>query len=402
MPKHLSAQEKNTFVTHAQEVASFYGFAPLPDTVKAEKSKLRKNVLLPKVPTFKSPKDRPSFYATDRFRVLKSFIDVGVINSPTPLFVHHGTEQRGKKAPTYFGLDIIHTPKSIAEAIIIQTAKTILTEAGHRDMYVEINSLGDQESKQVFMRECVAYYRKHIQDLPDECKDALRRNVFDVLRCTKHEACRHLQEEAPKPLNFLSDDSRNHFQEVLEYLENMEIPYRINTTLIGTDECHTKTVFEIYAGTMGDEIEGSDPNNLLATGGRYDELPRKIGFRRNLPAIGTSLYLDTPCALCRVKQRKKKKGPQVFLIQIGFSAKLLSLRVIDMLRRDQIEIHQSLSRDRLGSQLKEAETKAIPFTLIIGQKEALDHTVIVRDMNSRSQESIPVEKLSQYLCSMRK
>ncbi|PCI29632.1 hypothetical protein COB55_01675 [Candidatus Wolfebacteria bacterium] len=402
MHNPISSSDRKLFIAHAQEVASFYGFSALEEKVKEERAKHKKNPVLPKLPKASTTGDRPEFYDTERYRVLKSFIDVGIINSPTPLFVHHDTDTAKKEAPTYFGLDIMCTTKSVAEAIIIQTSATILSEAGHKDIYVEINSLGDQESKLLFIKECSAYYRKHMQDLPAECKDALRRNMLDVMHCTKHKECILIQEEAPKPLNFLSDESRDHFQEVLEYLENIDIPYRINTTLMGTHECHTKTVFEIYAGFISDSEEENAKNVLLAQGGRYDELPRKIGFRRNLPAIGISFPLDTQCPKCAAGEIRKRPEPRIFLIQIGFSAKLLSLKVINMLRKENIEMKQSLSRDRLGNQLLQAESMKIPYTIIIGQREALEKTVIVRNMDTRSQESVSVADLSKYLHTVAK
>ena len=91
------------------------------------------------------------------------------------------------------------------------------------------------------------------------------------------------------------------------------------------------------------------------------------------------------------------KKPKIYFIQLGGEAKLKSLNVIEILRKAHIPTAQSLSKDSLGSQLANAERLAIPYALIFGQKEALDNSVIVRDMGSRSQDTVKLSKLLDYL-----
>ncbi len=392
------------FNKSAAEIASFYGFHSLRAITEKhrinqkEKAKRQNKKTAPVLPRGKMP-----LYHTERLCVLKVYLEDALHELPPPLLLFHNPSYDnavcgGKLSFRFFGLDIIHVSKSIAEAIIIQVAISILKDHGYKNLFVEINSLGDTESRVRFLKEAHAYYRRSMHELTPSCKDLIRRDIIKVMTCT-HEKCAPVHENAPVPINFLNEQSRTHFTQVLEYLESMEIPYRINNILLGADDSYSKTVFEIHDGTaINDEDKGSD--TLLAQGGRYDELARKMGSRKPINAVGISLCLTAPIP----SKKKDKKGaqkkialPKIFLIQLGFEAKLASLRTLELLREAQIPVHQTLSRDRISGQLSVAERMRIPYTIIIGQREAMDHTVIVRNMETRSQEVVPIASLIPFL-----
>lgn len=394
----LKRHEK-IFFDAAEDTATFYGFNSLGALHEELKKNRTKKV--PK-PNLRLPKGgKPEFYHTERFQLLREYLTDAAQGS-TPHLIHYRpcTTAAAKQNLKRFGLEIVNSPKSIAEAIIIQTAMTILKDTGHKDVFVDINSVGDIDCKQKFARECGTFYRKHMSDLPTSYKDLMRRNIFDVLR-GNHEKCKTLRDEAPKPMNFLSDPARIHFREVLEYLEHLGIPYRINNVLSGEQDCYSRTVFELHKGSP-DSIDPDEPlttDTLLARGGRYDELPRRVGYRKNIPAVGLSFYTENDHfkGMKPKKVAKRKPNPKVFLIHLGFDAKLLSLQVIEALRHARIPLYQMLSRDRIGTQLNRAEALEIPYILIIGQKEATENSVLIRDMKNLSQSTVPLDALIPHL-----
>jgi len=137
----------------------------------------------------------------------------------------------------------------------------------------------------------------------------------------------------------------------------------------------------------------------VAGGGRYDYLAKQLGNKKDVPAIGAAIGVDRvvmSSSFSKLTPRIIKK-PKIYFIQLGAEAKLKSLNVIEILRKAKVPIHQSLSKDSLGSQLAIAERLAIPYTLIFGQKEALEDSVIVRNMSNRSQETVKLGKLLEYL-----
>ena len=119
-------------------------------------------------------------------------------------------------------------------------------------------------------------------------------------------------------------------------------------------------------------------------------------MKRDLPAIGVTIAYKKNGST-KPRHDLKMKKPKIFFIQLGFDAKLKSLRVIEMLRQARIPVYQSLSRDKLLAQVSLAESMDIPHTIIMGQKEAMENSVIVRNMATRSQETVPIASLSEYL-----
>ncbi len=137
----------------------------------------------------------------------------------------------------------------------------------------------------------------------------------------------------------------------------------------------------------------------IASGGRYDYLAKQVGGKKDVPAVGFSMGVDR---IVEAKWYKKLnprilKKPKIYFIQLGAEAKLKSLNIIEALRKAHIPTAQSISKDSLGSQLAVAERLAIPYALIFGVKEAIENSVIVRDMSNRSQETVKLSKLVDYL-----
>jgi len=152
---------------------------------------------------------------------------------PQPLMLYYktpfvGDRRKPNNHEVHHGLEIIGADKPIAEAILIQAALGILADAGEKDLHIEVNSIGDKESLARFTREITAYYRKFMNELPATCRQTFKTDVFSLLGCD-HEICKKLAVDCPKSINFLSEKSRQHFKEVLEYLETLGVPYSIIT-----------------------------------------------------------------------------------------------------------------------------------------------------------------------------
>ena len=191
-------------------------------------------------------------------------------------------------------------------------------------------------------------------------------------------------------MDFLSESSRNHFQEVLEYMEVLGIPYNINNHLIGNRKYCTETIFAITA-----------KGKTLAIGVRYDGLSKKIGLKREIHGVGISLLIKGNKTELR-KEIKKVKRPFASFVQLGFESKLLSLSIIDSLRQEKIPLYLSLARDRLGAQVSAVEKYNIDYSIIMGKKEAVERTVIVRNNATHAQEIVSIQELPRYMKRLEK
>ncbi|MFA6094509.1 MAG: His/Gly/Thr/Pro-type tRNA ligase C-terminal domain-containing protein [Candidatus Paceibacterota bacterium] len=296
----------------------------------------------------------------------------------------------GAKKPS-FNLDIIGNSKSISEALIIKTILAIAEEEGYKHLSVRINSTGDRDSFSRFEREVAHYFKQHLNKLPAAHRQVFKKNPLGLLECTD-DVCLSVNAEAPQMMCFLSEPSRIHFKETLEYLETLDIEYTISNTLLGNASFASQTVFEVY----GSPTDNTKDSQLIAVGTRYNTLAKKVGLKKECYAVGATIVLDKS-PKCAKKHVYKTKKPQFFFIQFSTDAKLKSLMVIDTLRCARIPVEHAITKDKLGAQMAEAESIKTSHILIMGQKEALENSVVVRDVITRSQESIDMKELGGYL-----
>lgn len=367
----------------ATEIAAYYGFSPyhIPEITKDDHKRAEK---VEKEETIAVKGCLPFLNLADRISVLRDYEERGLNKKPQPILAAH-TSKKGESKTYHFGLEIIGSDKEIADATVIKTAYEILKDRGYNPLSVAINSMGDRESFGRFVKEFTLYCRKNLENLHPSCRQNFKKNSLCILSC-KHEKCQKVLDNGPKPIGFLSEPSRFHFAKVLEYVEMLGIPYQIDNSLVADKTFGCQTIFEIL-----DEKSGRP----LAVGARYNILARKIGFKKEVPAIGAKVEIKDCDG--RIPTSRKVEKPLVCFVQIGFEAKLKSLQVIEMLRNAKIPTYQSLSHDKLSSQLQIADNQRIPYTIIMGQKEAMENSVIVRCMANRSQETVPLSGLPKYL-----
>ncbi len=221
------------------------------------------------------------------------------------------------------------------------------------------------------------------------CRQEFKKDPLFVLNC-QNEKCNILKDDAPKAIGCLSDESRTHFKEVLEYLESLDIPYKINDCLISDRRYASGTVFEIKQKSENPRVT----DESLAIGFRSDLACKKLGFKKDIPMIGAKLYFKTES---EKRQSPKIKKTSVFFIQLGDEAKHKSLKVIDILRKEDIFINHSLGRDKMAGQMATAERLKVPYILIMGKREAMDETIMIRDTATRAQETIKISELAEHL-----
>lgn len=406
---------------HAESTAKHYGFTHFTN-VKVEKQDLSK------VKNFKDSKknsynDEDSVLSFDnlleeKIALMRAYIvdkTMNDLNQP-PMVYYSGPIDGNPHANTpkhhghSFNLDIIGNAKSIADAIIIETAFVILKEhLGEKfekdktktvELMIELNSIGDKDSFARFSKEFSTFCKKRLGELPTEWRQSFKKDPLSIFKCTD-ETCTTLLDEAPKPMSYLSEQSRDHFREVLEYVESLNIPYTINHSLIGSKHYSSGTIFQIVKITSEENKNGkrTEKREVLCIGERYNTVSKKAWGKKEIPAVGATLLVDEKAVKHMKTPAKPKKevAPKFFFIQLGYDAKLKSLAIIEMLRVANIAVHQSLSRDKITSQLMAAEKMAVPYILILGQKEALEDSVTVRHMHTRVQETVLIKELIAYL-----
>jgi histidyl-tRNA synthetase len=303
-----------------------------------------------------------------------------------------GTRKIGKYH-RYADLEIIGSSGSIAEATLIQAGRAMLAEEGYTKTIVEINSVGDKDSIARFTRELVNYYRKNINEMSPECRQMFKRDAFELLG-SHDESCKELNARAPRSMDFLTEVSRRHLEEVLEYLEALQVPYTLNNALIGNRKYCTETIFAIVNADAEDKTVKDQ--RILGIGVRYNGLAKRLNSKRDIQGVGLSLLIKENGHGLR-KPVTKIKRPIASFIQLGLESKLLSLGIIEQLRLAKIPLYLSLAKDRLGAQVSTIEKYHTPYMIVMGKKEAVDKTVIVRRTDTHSQDIVPLSELAKYM-----
>ncbi|MEN9921838.1 MAG: hypothetical protein RL097_114 [Candidatus Parcubacteria bacterium] len=309
------------------------------------------------------------------------------LERPVLLYAFNQVPRTGETAVTFH---IFNVGRSIAEAILIHATRALINELGYTDHIVRINSLGDNDSLTRYSRELANFLRKRLDTMPPAARELMKEHPLAALSHLV-EQDHELAYRSPNPLEYLSDPSRKHFREIIEYLDMSETPYEIDPKMLGHHECYSDAIFSIDM-TPGTETAAMP---ISARGGRFDEFVQR-NTRTKTPAVGAVVILKDSKAPARAP-RPKQAIPSVFMIQLGFGPKVKSLLLIDALRRAGIPVYHNLASDSLSTQLREAEARGVKYTLIIGQKEFVENTVIFRDMEMRSQEYVSQATLIERL-----
>ena len=388
--------------TVVSNIADFYGFGKI-DTPILEETELfsrgigmATDIVKKEMYTLKTKGGdflslRPEWTAP----IVRSYIENGMKNLPQPVKLwYFGPCYRYERpqADRYrqfwqFGFEIFGEQSSVVDAQIIQIFYNILKELNLKDLIVEVNSIGDSNCRPYYKKLLSNYFKSRDSSLCNNCKKRLKEYVLRILDC-KVEKCQPIKAEAPQTLDHLCDECHAHFKEVLEFLDEIEVPYNLNPHLVRGLDYYTKTVFEIFSGT---EI-------ALAGGGRYDKLV-KLLRGKDTPASGAAAGVERIVNLMKAQDIKivERVKAQIFLAQLGSLAKRKSLKLLEGFRKSKIKVEESFGRDSLKAQLNRADKIGAKYTLIIGQKEALDEVIIIRDMKTGNQEIVKMDKVIERI-----
>jgi histidyl-tRNA synthetase len=336
--------------------------------------------------------------------IVRAYIGNGMWNYQQPVKVwywgpmfRHDRPQSGRYRQFYqVGYETIGIKDPAADAELILVAYSFYKDIG-LPVTIHVNSLGTPEERVRYINELVSYYRNKRSYLCEDCRNRISKNPLRLLDC-KEEGCQKVKEGAPQILDWLEEESKNYFMKVLEYLDELHIPYVLDPALVRGLDYYTHTVFEVYPAFEG---EAGTAQSALGGGGRYDLLVEELGGRPT-SAAGMALGLERAVAALRKHAEENKLTVKdvkydVFFAQLGDDAKRLALRMINELRGSGIQLAFNFFKNSLKTQLELANSLGVSYVVILGQKEVQDQAVIIRDMESGVQEIVDQKKLESIL-----
>ncbi len=321
-----------------------------------------------------------------------------------PLSIHFkkplaGSNTRKKAGSEMYGFEIMGSNRTTSEALLIKCALAVLGELGYEDLYVDINSIGDRESMAKFERELQGHFRKNIHLLSSKNKQEFKKNHYALLKNLTTEL-KDFMKGAPQPVGTLSEIGRLHFKEVLEAIEAFNVMYKIKPNMFSNKHYASYTVFEIRRMKEKDKMD--EDGELLAYGYRYNHLAKKLGGKREVPSMGLTIMVKKSPHTTKKVLIKNIKKPRFYLVQLGPSAKLKALNIVEELRKNKIPVYHSITKDKITGQLNGAEYVKASHVLIMGQKEAIENSVVVRNVLNREQDTVPLANLAEYLRNVEK
>lgn len=364
----------------AGAIASYYGFVPFSALAAGKRGQGAK---APYPEGFDVEALDP--VGKDVAAFLKSVRDAGLAPSPLqPLFIWHSNAAAGRPSPKTVTLQFhaLGIDRSIADAVLIRAVRALVAELTKTEPILRLNSMGDKETRGRFARELTSFFRKQGATLPADCVACSKRDVFEAAELL---AAGDASDVLPSPTDHLSELSRKHFESLLEYLEATDTPYELASDLLSRGSTWTETCFEVKSDAK-----------VRAWGSRYNDLARHF-FKSSLPSIGAVVRIETAAPTVTMSPLKDRSKPRFVFVHIGEDAKRVSIRMTDSLRAARIPLTQAIGVESLTEQMRLAETVNPPYLLIMGRKEALERSVILRERSTHTENLIPLDRLVDHL-----
>ncbi len=327
--------------------------------------------------------------------VARAFIEHNMINQVMPVKLYHWGKmfRQGKieedklRQFTQVSFEIIGDSSPFLDAELIILAYFLLKKLGI-DTEVKLNSLGCTVCRPEYAKALSGFIKSKRATVCAECRKKATRDPFYFLNCTNNK-CQRVRDEAPQMVDWLCDNCRDHLFRVLEYLDELKIPYKLAPSLFRNFDYYSKTVFELQT------LEEEDKKSVvLVGGGRYDDLIEMLNGP-STPGAGFSLGIEK--AINQIKARKvelpKPEAPDLFMAQISEQARKKAFVFYEELRKEGFSVKANFSKSSLKAQLDIATKMGAKLVLILGKKEASEDTILLRDVASGIQEVVNIKKV---------
>lgn len=301
--------------------------------------------------------------------------------------------QSGRYREFYqFGVEVFGTNDPMIDAEIISIPVNFYKLLGLKGIKVNINSLGDAESRKNYRDALIEYFKPHINTLCEDCKTRFLKNPLRILDC-KVDKETEILKNAPSILDYLNDVSKKHFENVKKYLEALDIEYVVNPKIVRGLDYYTNTVFEVEAN-----VEGFGSQNVLCAGGRYNNLVETIGGP-STAGIGFALGFERLLTVLDYENINliEDDGIDVYIIPMSENEKQKSLNVTNNLRMNGFKVDMDYLNRNIKSNFKQADRLNSKFVIIIGEEEIKTNVATIKNNHEKTEEKIEFDKLVEYL-----
>ena len=309
-----------------------------------------------------------------------------------PMF-RYERPQAGRYREFYqFGVEAFGSNDSMMDAEIIGMACNLFKILGLKGISVNINTLGDKESRENYRKALLDYFKPYLNDLCEDCQRRYEKNPLRILDC-KVDSSNEIMKDAPKILDYLNEESKEHFDKVKEYLDAMDIDYKVNPNIVRGLDYYTHTVFEVQA-----DIKGFGAQSTLAAGGRYDHLVEFIGGP-SVPGVGFALGLERLFLALDAEKIDIREVvcPDVYIFSAGNNQKSNVLALANDLRMAGFNVEIDYNGRNFKSNFKHADKVMAKYIIIIGEEEVNSKVLTVKNNETKEEYKVELDKLIEFL-----
>lgn len=284
-----------------------------------------------------------------------------------------------------FGCEVFGSSDASVDAEIISIPVILFKLLGLKGIKVNINSLGDSDSRCKYHQALIDYFKPHINELCDDCKNRYLKNPLRILDC-KIDSESNILKNAPKIIDYLNEDSKKHFEDLQKYLRALDIDYVINPSLVRGLDYYTHTVFEVEAN-----IEGMGSQKVLCGGGRYDNLVENLGGPKT-SSVGFALGIERLMKALEYEQINMHIHNHIdcYVVPMDEDSKDYALNLCMNLRMNGFISEIDYNNRNLKNNFKQADKYNSKFIMIIGEQEK--NTDIITVKNNKTKESFNINK----------
>lgn len=333
--------------------------------------------------------------------VVRSFIEnkmYGDAKQPVKLY-YNGTMYRYERPQsgrdrelTQFGVEVLGSDDPMIDAEVISLAVNIYKILGLKGIKVNINSLGDKESRNAYREALVDHFRPHVSELCEDCQVRIEKNPLRMLDC-KVDMNSKIMKSAPAITDYLNEESKNRFEQVQKYLNLLDIEYEVNPSIVRGLDYYNHTVFEIEAN-----IEGLGSQNVLGAGGRYNGLVSVLDGPE-VPGIGFAMGIGR---LMLALEREHATFPisdtlDVFVMYVSDTEKDYAVTLVQELRMNGFKVETEYIGRGLKGQFKQADRLHSKFLFILNDDDLRNNQIKIKNNQTKDEELIEIDYVLYYL-----
>ena len=330
--------------------------------------------------------------------VCRAYLEHGLFNLPQPVKLYYigpafryERPQSGRYRQHHqFGFEALGEADPALDVEVIEMARQFFSSLGLSQFSVHLNSIGCKLCRPGYLEVLRQHYSGYTDRLCPDCKARLVKNPLRLLDCKKI-SCQEIAKTAPKIPDYLCPECQLHFQSVQKYLGAMSIPFQLNPRLVRGLDYYTRTVFEVEPQEKGGQ-------STLGGGGRYDNLIEELGGKPT-PAVGFAAGLER--IILNLKEQKLDipalPKPDAFIAYLEEEAKIEAMKIASELRKAGIAVIMATGDKSLRGQMRQANSLGIAYALILGEQEISKRNVMLRDMRSGEQKTIPLAEIARIL-----